>query len=137
MARRGLFSKIQPPPGAVQADLAGRLQDNVTQAVDQLTADDDLIRSPVVRLTASGAIPAGAAVVVYAGGASRILTLPPANAQGPNVGAVLFLFNASTSSVTVARVSADKVAGGASITVAAGALCVLVSDGVSMWGKAP
>ena len=136
MARKGLFSKVQPG-ASVTPDVVSRLQDNVSLAVNQLTADDDLIRSPVVRFVAGGAIPATAAVVVYAGGPGQTLTLPLAAAQGANVGAIVHLLNTSASSVTLARVGMDLVGGGASVTLAAGGLMVLASDGQARWCKAP
>ncbi len=137
MARLGLFRKIQPSAGGITADVVSRLQDNVTDAIDQLTKDDDLLRAPVVSLSASAIIPAGAAFVVYRGGASRVLSLPPAAAQGPNVGQLLAVLNATASSVTIARAGADTVGGTSSVTLAAGALMLLASDGVSAWCKAP
>lgn len=137
MARLGLFRKVQPPPGPAQADLVSRLQDNVTEAVNRLTQDDDLLRAPVVTLAASASIPATAALVVYRGGASRVLALPLAAAQGQNVGQLLCVLNVTASSVTIARAGADTVAGTSSVTLAAGALMLLASDGVSHWCKAP
>jgi hypothetical protein len=137
MARRGLYAKIQPPPGPVTADVVSRLQDNLSTAVDRLTQDDDLVCSPTVVLSASGVIPGTATVVVYRGGASRVLTLPPAAAQGPGTGQVLFVLNPTVSSVTLARTGSDLVAGATSVTLAAGALMVLASDGVTSWCKAP
>ncbi len=114
-----------------------RVQDNLAVAINQLTADDDLIRSPVVRFASSGTIPVGAAVVVYAGGPTQTLTLPPAAAQGKNVGCVLLVLNTSASAVTLARSAADLLAGGATASLAAGALAILASDGASNWCKAP
>jgi hypothetical protein len=75
--------------------------------------------------------------VSHSGGAGKTLTLPPAASQGSNVGAVLFLLNTSPNAVTIARGSADTVAGAASVALAAGALMVLASDGATKWLKAP
>jgi hypothetical protein len=50
---------------------------------------------------------------------------------------VLFLLNTSPNAVTIARGSADTVAGAASVALAAGALMVLASDGATKWLKAP
>ncbi|WP_297826410.1 hypothetical protein [Mycobacterium sp.] len=133
MARLGLFRKVQPPPGPGMADVVSRLQDNVTDAVNRLTQDDDLVRAPAVNLSAAAPIPSGSSVVVYRGGAGQVLTLPPASAQGASIGQVLFVLNATASSVTIARTGADTVGGGASVSLSAGALMILASDGVGRW----
>lgn len=133
MARKGLFAKIQPPPGAVQADLVSRLQDNLADVVNQLTADDDLFRSPAVYLSASALIPSGAAVVVYKGGPSRILTLPPASGQGVTAGQLLAVLNVASVAVTLAPAGGDTLNGTTSLLLPAGGMLLLAADGVSRW----
>lgn len=135
MARKDLFRKIRPTPGApVTGDLIARLQDNVGEAVNTLTGDDDMLRAPIARLVASGAIPAGAAVAVFSGGPGCTVTLPPAASQGVNVASIVMFINRSaTVNVAIKPSPGEQVNGGTSMTVGTTSLVTFVSDGVSAW----
>lgn len=128
MARRGLLKTGQPRNPEVAA-----LQAAVRDAVDQLALDHDVVSAPVVTLVATANIPPGASIVAYVGGPNATLTLPPANALGANVGAVVFLLNTASVAVTVVPSRGDSVNGTTSLSVAAGVLCVLASDGSNKW----
>lgn len=121
MARPGLGSKLQTK------------DQNLVDVIETLANDHDVISSPVTTLVGSAAIPPGASIVAYVGGASQILSLPPANALGPNVGAVVFLLNLSSGNVTVVPTRGDSVNATTSLVVATNVLAILVSDGVSKW----
>lgn len=129
MARRGLFRKIQQIKDAILS----RVQDNIFDAVETLAKDHDVVSAPVTTLIMSAAIPPGASIVAYGGGPSQTLTLPAANALGTNVGAVVFFLNTASIAVTIVPSRGDTLNGGASLSLAAGVLCVLASDGVSKW----
>lgn len=121
MARKGLSRKIQTQ------------DQNLRDAIEQLATDHDVVSATVTTLLATGNIPPGASIVVYAGGPNQTLALPGANALGPSTGAVVLLLNVSTVAVTVVPSRGDTLNGGTSISVAANVLCLLASDGVSKW----
>lgn len=128
MARRGLLKTLQPK----DQDVA-RLQANVKDAIDVVTADHDVLSSSVTSLISSANIPPGASVVSYSGGPNQTLTLPPANALGPNVGMLVALLNTASVAVTVVPSAGNTLNGGTSLAVAAGVLCLLASDGSTKW----
>lgn len=133
MARKGLYKKIQPPPGAVTADLVSRVQDNIRDAVETLASDHDVWTSPAINIVATGTIPPDAAIVAYRGGASQTLTLPPANAQGLSAGAQLVVMNLATVAVTLAPTKGDTINGSTSFSAPTNTATVLTSDGASAW----
>lgn len=130
--RRGLFTKVQPGE-TVTADVVSRLQDNASAAFDRLSADHDIISSPVVRLATSGVVQAGTAIAVFQGGAGCTVTLPTAANQGANVGSLLVFANRSTVTVTLKPAGSDTVNGFKSYVLGAGAVAILVSDGAAEW----
>jgi hypothetical protein len=105
----------------------------VRDAIEVLAADHDVISSVVKVLVATGPVPAGASVVAYSGGPSRTLTLPPANALGTSTSSVVILLNLATVSVTVVPSRGDTINGLTSLSVSAGAMAILASDGVNRW----
>ena len=127
MARTGLGQKIQA------SDSPARLVDNLRDVIETLARDHDVVSAPAATLIASGIIPPGAAAVVFTGGPTQTLTLPPANALGASVVAVIFFLNTSPNAVTLVPSRGDSVNGGTSLSVAAGALVVLACDGVNKW----
>jgi hypothetical protein len=126
--RVGLLKTVQFPD-----ELSNRFQANVRDAVQQLAEDHDLLSVPVAALSASGAIQAGKSVVVYAGNTLATLTLPLASAQGKSTAAILLVANASTGPITIRTAGTDTISGAKNVTLAALALLVLASDGVSQW----
>jgi hypothetical protein len=128
MARKGLLRTDQVADQTTQRNF-----DRVSDAVETLARDHDVISSPVTVLVGTAAIPPGVSVAVYVGGASQTLTLPPANALGTSVASVLMLLNTSANTVTVVPSRGDSVNGTTSLSVATAVLALLVSDGVSKW----
>lgn len=129
MSRKGLFKDVKSPDD----QRLQRIQDNVGKAVDQLSADHDVFSAPVTSYAASAQVAAGASVVAFRGNAGQTLTLPSAASQGPSVGMETLLANTSSVAVTLRPVGTDTLAGGKSVSVAAGTAVVLVADGVSKW----
>lgn len=128
MARKGLLGKNRP------ADLElSRVYDEVRDAFEKVAADHDVLSSPTVLAIDSMAVPAATAILNFTGGAGKILTLPPANAQGPSVGALLVVMNTSPSNLTVVPSRGDTVNGTTSLTVNAGTMRILASNGVGAW----
>jgi hypothetical protein len=110
-----------------------RLQDDLRDALTILSSDDDVLRAPVLSLVATGAVPQGTSVVVFSGRTAQSISLPAANSQGANVSVLVLILNTSTSAVTIYPSGADKIKGLAAMTVAAGVVSLLASDGVSKW----
>lgn len=110
-----------------------RIQDNLRVAVNKLAADHDVASAPVTSYTATAQVAAGASVVAFRGGPGQTLTLPSAASQGTNTGMETLLANTSPVAVTVRPSGADTLAGGKSVSVAAGTAIVLVADGISKW----
>jgi len=129
--RKGLLKQFR----AQDQELA-RAYDNIGEAVDKLAADHDVMSSPVTRLVASGAIPPGVSIVVFAGGPGCTLTMPAAAAQGAAIGMVIYFINRATVSVTLVPVNGEVLDGSTSLVLMAGTTAVLVSDGLSAWGAA-
>jgi hypothetical protein len=134
--RKGLLRKVQPPPGNVTGDILSRIQENVSEAFETVSADHDVISSPTVRLVASAPVPVSAGIVVFSGATGCTLTLPLAAVLGAGVGMVVHLMNLSTAAVTLARSGTDTLNGAASLSLAAGKLAILVADGVASWKAA-
>ncbi len=128
MARRGLLNQVNPSDPTM-----AQMERNVRDAVERLTADDDLVQAPVVSLAAGGPIPSGATVVVYRGAGGQTLSLPLASARGGNTAAVVHVVNTASAAVTLARSGADTLNGAASLSLGAGKLALLVSDGAAIW----
>jgi hypothetical protein len=130
MARKGLLGKNRP----AESELS-RVYDEVRDAFEKVAADHDVVSSPVVVAVVSGVIPAGAAIVKFNGGTGQRLTLPPANAQGTNVGTEIVVVNASQVGVEVATSRGDALGGvlGAVATVGAGQLVWFIADGATNW----
>lgn len=126
--RRGLLKTGQPRDREV-----AELQASVRDAVEQLAADHDVISSPVKVLVASGAILPGASLVVYAGGPSQTISLPPANGLGTSTGAVIAFLNTASVAVTLIPSRGDTLNGTTSLAISAGGLAILASDGVNKW----
>lgn len=126
--KSGLFKKFQT--GDSNQD---RLQANIRDAVDVLAADHDVISAPVNSLVVTAAMAAGKAINWYRGTPGATLTLPLANALGANVAAVVIVGNASSGAISVIAAQPNTLTVGASVSVAAGALVMLVSDGISKW----
>lgn len=121
MARKGVSQRVQTPdPG-------------LKDALELLAQDHDVISSPAVTLINTGNIPPGASVVVFNGGGSKTLTLPPARALGPGIAAIIFLLNTSTNAVTLVPSLGDSVNGTTLLIVGSNVLVVLGSDGVNKW----
>ena len=129
MARKGLLNTFR----AVDPEVS-RLMDNVRDALDDLSAAQDVASYPVAFLIASGPVPPSAAIVNFTGGASQTLTLPPASGHGASVGAVLMVMNTSASTVTVVPSRGDAINGGTSVTLATNTVRVFVSNGQAAWG---
>jgi len=126
--RKGLLRRIHPQ----DPDL-GRVEQNVAEAFNATADQVNVTAVPVTRLSVTSVIAAGVAIITFAGVAGQVLTLPPAAAQGDNVGTVIYVMNLSTVAVTLARGGADTVNGGASMSLAAGKLGICVSDGMTAW----
>ena len=122
--RRGLLKTVQLPD-----ERTNRFQANVRDALEVLSADDDTLQAPITSMAVAGQIAAGKSVVWYTGAPGATLTLPPANALGANVAALLAIVNASSGAITIRPSGADTVNGGASLSLAAGGVLLLVSDG--------
>lgn len=129
MARPGLFKKIQGVAAQVTLDLLSRVQDNITDAVNTLTADDDILRAPAFTMVVSGEIPPAKSVVLFRGAAGQELTLPLSNGQGDNVAALVVVANLSANAVTIRSAGSDTVNGGTSMSLLAGAVAIFTSDG--------
>jgi hypothetical protein len=127
--KKGLFEKI---PFQAETDLS-RVQDRVADTFDKLATAHDVISSPVVRMIASGVVAAGSAVIVFAGGPGCTLTLPTAANQGTSIASVMMFLNRASVAVTLKPSTGEKVKGATSLSVAAGTLAILASDGVSQW----
>lgn len=128
VARKGLSRRIQSTDPVLS-----RALDGVRDVVELLAADHDVISSSVTALVASAPIPPGASLVVYSGGPGQTLTLPPANALGVSTGAAVLVLNVASVAVTVVPSRGDTLNGLTSLSLAAGAPCLLSSDGVSKW----
>lgn len=126
--RKGLLATDQVADPTIQRNFA-----RVRAAVEQLTADDDVVASPAQTLITSGAIKPGSMVVVYTGGASQTLTLPPANSQGQGIGFVLVIMNTASVAVTAIPSRGDSINGTTSVAFAPAAMRVLASDGNTKW----
>lgn len=129
MARKGLFKEIPSPDD----ELLQRLQKNIKDVVETLTADDDILRVPVTVMVVTGAIPAGKSVVVFTGAANQKLTLPLANSQGAAVSSVSLVVNTSGNALTVIPAASNTINGILSLTVAPGVAVLLTSDGQTKW----
>lgn len=126
--RSGLLKTVQ-----FTDELENRFQANVKAALETLSADDDMVNAPITSYLVTGQIAPGKSLVMFRGNVGQTLSLPPAKAQGDNVGAVVFLGNPTGNAVTVIPTAGDALNGLLTLSVAAGALLVLVSDGVSKW----
>lgn len=126
MARPGLLKTFH-----VRDPDIDRLQSNLRDAVDTLTSDDDVFRSPAFYMVKTGPIPPGRSVVVFTGPSGQSLTLPLASSQGQNVSAQIVIANTSANAVTILSSGKDTVNGGTSVSLAAGSVATFVSDGVS------
>ena len=126
--RRGLFQPDQVADRVTQTNFT-----RVRDAIETLAADHDIVSGPASNLVASGNIPPGASFLVFSGGATQTITLPPANALGANVCAALLLLNTSPNTVTVIPSRGDSVNATTSLSVATNVLVLLASDGVSKW----
>ncbi len=128
MPRRGLLTTDQVADPTVQRNF-----ERVRGAIERLALDDDMASGPISNLIATGNIPPGVSFVVFGGGASQTLTLPPANALGPSTGLALIFLNTSPNTVTIIPSRGDSVNGTTSMTVATNVLAILACDGVSKW----
>lgn len=126
--RSGLFKRFQT--GDSNQD---RIQANIRDAVDTLAADHDVISAPINSLVIAASIASGKAINWYRGTPGVTLTLPLANALGANVAAVVIVGNASGGAISIVAAQPNALTTGTSVSVAAGAIAVLVSDGVSKW----
>lgn len=126
--RKGLLSTDQVADPTIQRNFA-----RVREAVEKLAVDHDVVSGSIANLIATGNIPPGVSFVVFNGGASQTLTLPPANALGQSVGLVLVFLNTSPNNVTLIPSRGDSVNGTTSLTVATNVLAILACDGVSKW----
>lgn len=130
MAKKGRYREIHLPDQLLQ-----QVQKNISLAVDELDARTDVLSSPTVFLSASGAIPGDASLVFWGGGAGKTLSLPSSAAQGRATGAFLVVANPSTVSVGVKPQSPDTLNGSATapFTVAATGMACFTSDGAGHW----
>ena len=103
MSRKDLLRVSQQPDVNV-----AQLQANLRDALEVLSADDDVLRAPALALTATGGVPPGTSVVVFNGRTAQSIGLPAANSQGAGVSALVLILNVSTSAVTVYPSRADK-----------------------------
>lgn len=126
MARKGLFQPDQVADQTIQRNFA-----LVKVAIETLARDHDVVAAPVTTIVATGPIPPGVMIVSFTGGIGQTLTLPPANAIGPNIGSFIALLTGNSCAVVPSR--GDTVNGATSLSVGAVALCLFVSDGVSKW----
>lgn len=126
--RVGLFREIPSPDD----QRLQRIQKNIIQAVETLTADHDVLSVPVVTLVVTGQIPAGKSVVVFRGNTGQTLTLPQAKSQGDNVASLMVILNSSANAVTIVPSAGDTLNGATSLVLAAGGVLQLTSDGVGV-----
>jgi hypothetical protein len=126
---KGLFVEVPSPDD----QRLSRIQKNVADAFDAVTQDAATLAIPTATLAVSAPMPAGSSVVVFRGGAARVVVLPGAAAQGTNVAAVVWLLNATVNALTVIPSAGDTLNGALTLAVAAGALVTFVSDGVNRW----
>jgi len=129
--RSGLLKKLTFPDS-----LLNQLVANLSDALNTLSGDDDVFTAPSTILVGTGKIPAGAATVFYRGAPAAQLTLPTAQTpavQGIARAAMIVLGNESSGAVTLVASGGDTINGAKSLSVASGALAVVVSDGFSRW----
>jgi hypothetical protein len=127
--RAGLYKEVPSPAD----ELLSRVQKNLKDAIEVLAADHDVLSAPVTSLVVTGQIPAGKSVVVFRGNAGQTLTLPRAQVQGQNVAALIFLLNTSANAVTVKPTAGDTLNGALTMSLPAGGVVSLSSDGVNKW----
>jgi len=128
MARKGLLGKNRPTDQELS-----RVYDEVRDAFEKVAGDHDVLSSPTAMLVATATIPAGTAIVNFMGATGQTLTLPPANAQGQNVGALLVVMNTSPNTVTLVPTKGDTINGTTSVTLATNTMRTLASNGVAAW----
>jgi hypothetical protein len=129
--RSGLLKKLTFPD-----PLTNQLVANLSDAINTLSSDDDVFTAPSTVMVGTGKLPAGAATVFYRGAPGAQLTLPSAQSQavqGNARAALVVLGNEASGAITLLASGGDSINGAKSLSLAAGALAMVASDGFSRW----
>jgi hypothetical protein len=128
--RRGGFTPQQTGDATVNRNL-----DAIAAALAVLDERVATARSePAVQLATGSAVMTGASVVLdYRGSGGHIAVLPPADAAGLGKSRPVYVMNNGPGILTVAAAARNLVNGAKSVSVAAGTVIVVASDGESQW----